>query len=313
MDICYKVLKEQLKDESSTIKEIDLNRLYGIVNNGGRPCGEDSHGRNGGYLRLLDSGQVEYRCHSQRCKGKVLTFDVPELKPFTAGPRCLPPGTLDKFNRLEGKIFLPINQYYYQKMKEKKLENGITIDSKDKELLQFAQGLRDAWREDNHAVINHFFRRNTTKEFIYAELQWEITPYGFRRRVVQTLKGDAEIRAQFHDKFITLCTLKKETKKKDPIWTFECVEVSIYQHLCGTRKDQMKDTEKITISGLEFFPAFPDQDPRTEWQKGNRLNTWGGEDIPPRRLPESGMPNCRRKTKTGWKRRSNSSKTIYST
>lgn len=300
LSLCYAVLAKLPNggDTNSTVSEVYQNHCYAIQNNGGRPCplGPTHHRSNGAYLvPKSDENKVgfEYHCHSPRCEDLTVFLECEELRPFLHGVRCLPPRTLEKYDRLETKIFKDIDSYYYEKMKELGIRNGGLI--LDKEQLEHCRAIQRAWRHDNHAAINHFIQRCITKETHSAELQWERSPFGFRRRVVSSMSS-GDIVKRFSDINITLCNItkakreqKREQKKGDnessdtklPAYVFGYEKVALSQHICGNRKDKMEQSEKICFTGFEFYPALPHEDERTPDQKRGRLNTYGGLDIPP--------------------------------
>ncbi len=59
---------------------------------------------------------ARYGCLAAACKGKSHFFPCVEMKPFLVGPRCLPPGTLEKENVISEKIFRRIDQYYIRQI-----------------------------------------------------------------------------------------------------------------------------------------------------------------------------------------------------
>lgn len=111
LDLCYAVLKTFPNggDKLSTVTEVFRRHCYGIRNNGGRPCPFGTHHQsNGGYLIPKmdeDEAGFNYRCHSPRCRGQELFFKCKEVRPLLEGVRCLPPRTLEKYDRIESKIF----------------------------------------------------------------------------------------------------------------------------------------------------------------------------------------------------------------
>src|SRR5690606_11078739 len=105
-DFLYQILQDQFPgggDQTSIIKEKDLNRFYVIQNSGGRPCyfGPNHQSNNGFFVMCKEDGEfgARYGCLATGCKGKSHFFPCQGMKPFLVGPRCLPPGTLEKENR----------------------------------------------------------------------------------------------------------------------------------------------------------------------------------------------------------------------
>jgi hypothetical protein len=157
------------------------------------------------------------------------------------------------------------------------IENGQALT--DHEVIEQCKVLQKYWREDNHAVINHFIRRCSSGDLFQAEFQWQNSPFGYRQRKV-VLVTHAKMHALYSDKFIMLCNLTLEKRIKDPRTIVTMDKVSLSDHLSsGRRKDKMTESEKVHFTNLEFYPALPEEDPRKPDE--NKLNIYRGMDFPP--------------------------------
>ena len=283
MDFCYRILQDQFPnggDRTSIVREKHKNRFYVIQNSGGRPCyfGPHHQSNNGFFVMCEEQGQygARYGCLASACKGQSHFFSCPEMKPFLIGPRCLPPDSLKKENIISERIFHRIDQYYYGKFKEMGIGNGQALTAH--EVIEQCKVLQKYWREDNHAVINHFIRRCRSGELFQAEFQWQNSPFGYRQRKV-VLVTHAKMHALYSDKFITLCNLTLEKRIKEPRTIVTMEKVSLSDHLSsGKRKDKMTESEKVYFTSLEFYPALSEEDPRVPDE--NKLNIYRGMDFP---------------------------------
>lgn len=286
LELCLQVIRAKFPkgDLFSKISEVDRNRFYSIEATGPRECpfGFQHTNVTNGWLRIITTPEAgfEYGCNAKKCKGLKHFYRCPELAEFTKGPRCLPPGALDQFDQLDGHVFNVIDKYFYGLLEKKGYVDGQEIT--DQEEVEWFQALRDAWREDNNKVINHFTRK-VRKAGNMLDLTWTYSPFGFRQREVTYVNDPISMKNRWGAIKLTVCSLKREKKKKNPTTTFHVTRTSLHLHLTNfSLPDCMEDTEKIFVEGAEFYPALPDDDTRPECEKSRYLNAFGGLDLPPR-------------------------------
>ena len=196
---------------------------------------------------------------------------------------------------LTGELVQKIDSMYKKERKDLGLTNKNLIPD---EVLQDAIDLSIRWRQDTHALINHFTARILNESYSVTFSYHNSTNCDVTERKKKDLSehfSDINIHVPAIQPLPKRKSTKKRKKrqgeeeeeeaeeeiKKGFIWMDRRQNLGLYLTSQNKTQLRMEQHDKVCYNSLENYPALPSNDPRDpeRLKKENKLNTFKGLEI----------------------------------
>ncbi len=293
LDAVQKIIEKQFPEKgvNSRLSATSEPLVFTLVPiDGDRICPKEKrrHSSQNATLTVVGS-KVKYHCWAEAClKTADCLFRSSELEHLDmkrkAHLKLIDQTTLENVGDLKPELFDLIHEHFKHEATQLGFnadDSCIPADKKEEfELLN-----NRMWHEIN-ALINHFIVRLTNGMAAHSVI-YSYVPNERGTRILKKANpvNSNEFQTRFDDVNFRFPTFRDPNKKRDDddeISYFAFDTMNLFSYLTKS----MDRMYKVVRSDVEWYPALEKDDPRSQKERGNRLNTFVGLDIPPQECKE---------------------------